>query len=158
MATDASAATNRGLSSLPVSTSVTYRPLNVEAYEIRMLRLPLDEPEHGNRPISCELETISLINPGLYTALSYCWGDPKITAPIIVNGAQIQVTVNLRNALLQLKARGTTSVWIDALCINQTDVQERSLQVRNMQQIYSKAAEVLCYIGEASMHSGTIVD
>jgi hypothetical protein len=41
-------------------------------------------------------------------------------------------------------------LWADALCINQGDNEERSQQVRNMRQIYSRAAEVFCWVGATS--------
>ena len=39
-------------------------------------------------------------------------------------------------------------VWIDAICINQTDIEERSQQVEMMGLIYSKAVRNLIWLGE----------
>jgi hypothetical protein len=39
-------------------------------------------------------------------------------------------------------------LWIDALCINQRDVQERSHQVQHMAKIYGSAKQVLIWLGE----------
>ena len=92
--------------------------LGVELYQIRLLQLHADE---FDSVISCSLEKVSLLNPGSYTALSYCWGDPDITVEVLVNGQSINVTVNLEAALRRLRAMGISRVWVDALCINQSD-------------------------------------
>jgi hypothetical protein len=50
------------------------------------------------------------------------------------------VTKNLKYALLQLRIDGKTRVlWIDAICLNQLDLQEQAQQVKIMSSIYSKA-------------------
>ena len=41
-------------------------------------------------------------------------------------------------------------MWVDAICINQADREERSLQVRNMRQIFSRADHVVCWVGEGN--------
>jgi hypothetical protein len=139
---------------LPESRSLQYEPLDEDNTETRMLSLLPERPDGG---IHCTLEKISLINPGKYVALSYHWGDPKITTPITVNNVQVNVTVNLGDALRQLRSRPTLRIWVDALCINQADLPERSRQLRSMTQIYSKASEVVAWVGSASKDSETVL-
>ncbi|KAH8599186.1 heterokaryon incompatibility protein-domain-containing protein, partial [Bisporella sp. PMI_857] len=115
-----------------------------ESYDIRVLYI---EPGSGNDPIQCTLELVSLINPGTYTALSYCWGSLTLTAKIIVNTQVTPVRANLATALKSLREHGFLRVWVDALCINQEDRSERSLQVRNMIHIYSLAKFVFVWTG-----------
>jgi len=67
------------------------------------------------------------------------------------------VTVNLEAALRQLKDKHITRIWVDAVCINQDDRQERSIQVRNMKQIYSKAERVIAWLGEESENSSRVI-
>lgn len=121
-----------------------YRPLGSEHCEIRLLTLL--EGDHSPM-VSCRLDHYSLIDPPPYTALSYCWGKPDITKTIIVNDVKVQVTVNLEAALRQLQAHGYEKIWVDAVCINQEDREEKSLQVLRMTSIYSQATSVVVWLG-----------
>ena len=92
--------------------------------------------------------------PG-YEALSYTWGDPLDTRTVMLKDQPFQVTKNLEAALRNLRHRlihGTKSndrvLWIDAICINQTDIQERNVQVRRMLDIYKSATRVVIWLGE----------
>jgi hypothetical protein len=80
---------------------------------------------------------------GDYVALSYTWGDPTKTKEIFVNGKSVQVTVNLEHALRilrnKLPMRVGVRLWVDALCVNQADVEEKNLQVQRMRDIYKQA-------------------
>ncbi|RTE78327.1 hypothetical protein BHE90_007203 [Fusarium euwallaceae] len=109
--------------------------LDVAQEQIRMLHL---EPGWGSTPISCTIHLISLTSdpPPKYEALSYTWGDPKVTREIIVNGYLVNVTFNLYSALYRLRQPEEMRIlWVDALCINQTDVDERGQQTSsNMMQ------------------------
>ncbi|RMJ18164.1 hypothetical protein CDV36_002119 [Fusarium kuroshium] len=122
--------------------------LDVAQEQIRMLHL---EPGWGSTPISCTIHLISLTSdpPSKYEALSYTWGDPKVTREIIVNGYLVNVTFNLYSALYRLRQPEETRVlWVDALCINQTDVDERGQQVGLMGKIYSICDNTVIWIGE----------
>jgi hypothetical protein len=121
-----------------------YRPLNSENYEIRLLTLIEGK---NSAWVSCRLDHYSLVDTPQYTALSYCWGNPDITKAIIVNGVKVQVTINLEAALRQLQADGYSKVWVDALCINQNNREERSSQVLRMRTIYAKATLVFVWLG-----------
>ncbi|KAH6663897.1 heterokaryon incompatibility protein-domain-containing protein [Halenospora varia] len=122
-----------------------YEPLEVESYEIRMLTVLPGPPESVVR---CKLEKTFLINPTKYAALSYCWGDSKTTTKIIVNDIEYPVTVNLAEALQQLRSLNVTRVWADALCINQSDEEEKGHQIRYMKHIYSRAEETYAWMGK----------
>ena len=121
-----------------------YQPLSSENHEIRLLTLT-----GGKRSafVTCELKHYSLIDHPPYTALSYCWGNPDITKTIIVNGVKFQATINLEAALRQLQADGFTKMWVDAICINQNDREERSRQVLRMRRIYTEASIVVVWLG-----------
>ncbi|CZR69255.1 uncharacterized protein PAC_19155 [Phialocephala subalpina] len=122
-----------------------YTRLDFLAYEIRLLNIldaPYDESVH------CTLEKTTLIDPGSYHALSYCWGDLRTKQKITINDTVVEVGHNLEAALRQLRSRGYLRVWIDALCINQGDNEERGLQIRNMRQIYSQAMYVISWLGD----------
>jgi hypothetical protein len=83
------------------------------------------------------------------SALSYCWGESFNKLPISVDGRVVGVTSNLHAALTRLRSDGVESIWIDALCINQDDKEERSIQVGRMGTIYKQAKMVIIWLGEA---------
>ncbi|CAI6094545.1 unnamed protein product [Clonostachys chloroleuca] len=89
---------------------------------------------------------------GDFAALSYVWGTSNKERHIVVNGITRRVTRNLDEALRRLarsdEFRGEYKIWIDAVCINQEDEQERAVQVRKMRQIYSSAWKVISWLGE----------
>ena len=124
-----------------------YQPLDVKAKEIRLLEVIDDSYE--DHYVHCTLETASLTSPQLkeYVALSYCWGDSSLTTKVHVNKSEVDVKQNLDAALRQLRLRGYRRVWVDALCVNQADEEERGSQVQIMQQIYSRAHLVISWIG-----------
>lgn len=122
-----------------------YQPLDSKGYQIRVAVL---EPGPPEAIVRCTLETTCLLNPIDYTALSYCWGDPDITTKIIVNDVECQVTVNLADALQQLRSLNITHVWADALCINQASEGEKGHQIRYIKDVYSRANQTYAWLGK----------
>jgi hypothetical protein len=128
-------------------TSPHYETL-VQKDEIRLLVLHPGEPQDQ---IMFHLEHVTLrTNDRMYEALSYVWGGDTATQNIAaVEGHQIPVTGNLLSALQHLRHRDhTRTLWIDALCIDQTDIDERSHRVRLMGDVYAKADRVVIWLGE----------
>ncbi|KAH6716957.1 heterokaryon incompatibility protein-domain-containing protein [Leptodontidium sp. MPI-SDFR-AT-0119] len=88
-----------------------------------------------------------------YNALSYTWGDVAVKVPISLNGRICFVTPNLEGALRNLRCltpaeRGKQlPLWVDAICINQNDREERDNQVRRMKDIYQSAEWVTIWLG-----------
>lgn len=122
------------------------------------IRLMMLLPGPRGTPIHCRLVHAAFDANPEYQALSYTWGDPNNGMDTIyVNGRIIQVVRNLYNALQCLRYEeedmGPRCLWIDSLCINQTDTRERSLQVQLMGQIYKQAHEVLIWLGTESSNS-----
>lgn len=125
--------------------SSLYRPLDFDIFEIRLLRLHAGLGED----VMVSLKYASLINSPEYIALSYCWGDASEKKKInIKDWGDVEVTTNLEEALRSVRNGSPKSImlWVDALCINQQDTQERSQQVRQMRQIYSRAKEVISWV------------
>ncbi|KAL8830708.1 MAG: hypothetical protein Q9170_005615 [Blastenia crenularia] len=86
-----------------------------------------------------------------YEALSYVWGDAADRTPIECDSAVVEVPHTLYTALRHLRQLDRPrTLWADALCINQEDAEEKSIQVKAMGQIYSKAAQVLMWQGEVT--------
>jgi len=80
---------------------------------------------------------------GDYVALSYTWGNADEISEIFINGKPIKVRPNLECALRVLREKGPIragmKVWIDALCLNQMDMDEKNAQVPRMREIYQRA-------------------
>lgn len=87
---------------------------------------------------------------GDYVALSYTWGSAIPSIPILINGAVTMVTENLYMALLHLRKGKVPKVWVDALCIDQTNMTERSIQVSQMAEVYGGASKVLIWLGDSN--------
>jgi hypothetical protein len=122
-----------------------YKPLT-RPWEIRVLVL---HPGEKGSPIECSLEHSNLRSKKSgFEALSYVWGDPTITNEITCDSRKITVGKNLYDALERLRLPDKPRVlWIDALCINQGDNQEKTQQVRMMGEIYTRARAVLIWLG-----------
>lgn len=142
-----------------------YAELDTTKHEIRLLRMrPLSVTHDESTPISCDfLDNIPLATvKGKYTTISYCAGDPKATEEISVNGAVFNVFSNLGHALRQAlrfwKARlphQELLLWVDQVCIDQSNLSERSNQVSFMGDIYSGAEQVLvCLSVEGDIGGG----
>lgn len=90
-----------------------------------------------------------------YEALSYCWGDAKEVTSITIDESAINITKNLRSALRHLRNKTATRLlWIDALCIDQHNLDEQMQQVGIMRKIYQNAVRTVIWLGLASQNSG----
>lgn len=99
-------------------------------HEIGLIRLLTLQP---SLDFSADIEcTIShdAIDQAKYTALSYTWGSVEDKQFISLNGHRFSVTKNLFLALQDLRGSEHLKIWIDAICINQEDVDERTNQVK----------------------------
>lgn len=140
-----------GYQSLVDDLTVTQPPI-VGRWVIRVIEL---QPGAHDEPIICKLEHVALgtLN-GHYEALSYVWGEPTKDIQITVNEQHFHVTKNLDSALRRLRYRQSERrLWVDAICINQEDLQERSVQVQRMWAIYGLASRVVIDLGEETVHS-----
>ncbi|KAF5714153.1 heterokaryon incompatibility OR [Fusarium globosum] len=123
-----------------------YQPITGDK-EIRLLIL---EPGARTDALECQLVTAELASGPRFEALSYAWGDDTTKYLLKCSGQNICVWANLHDALLDLRHPTRNRVlWIDALCINQVDNDEKSKQIRLMHEIYSQAQEVLIYLGKS---------
>lgn len=133
-----------------------YNPLDKKKKEIRLVKVL---PGEGEDKIACRLVTVSLNESHEFESLSYVWGDDKITLPIDVNGVSLQITTNLKCALQNLRLPTIArTIWIDAISINQTNVEEKNEQIPYMRQIYTSAVRVLLWFGPQSNASDQALD
>ncbi|KAL8858827.1 MAG: hypothetical protein Q9178_004744 [Gyalolechia marmorata] len=95
-----------------------------------------------------------------YTALSYTWGDPSGPGFIILNDGHIlSITRNLEAALRQFRSpTDLLSLWVDAICINQADAEDKRSQVGIMRQIYLSARQTWVWLGPSSTDSDEAMD
>ena len=128
---------------------------------IRLLELlPGDDAHIHCRMHIADLSSIPLLRidriSRTYEALSYTWHSQASTNTILCDGRLLRVTHSVYEALSSLR-RSTVSriLWIDAVCINQADPQERTHQVGLMRQIYNRAALVISWLGEEDEHTAT---
>jgi hypothetical protein len=120
---------------------------------VRLLRLMPNEDE--NAPIQCRLHNYPLqrLDKGshLYEALSYVWGSPDTPQSVFIDNCDLPVTVNLHRALSRLRDYTFERIlWVDSICINQADEQEKEYQIQSMAKIYGQANRVIVYLGEAA--------
>lgn len=95
-----------------------------------------------------------------YNALSYTWGDSKVTEEIQLDGKPFFVTPNLYAFLWQWtpsRDKPSFSIWIDAISIDQANAKERNEQVRRMTSIYESAATVFIWLGPEAENSNLAV-
>lgn len=89
-----------------------------------------------------------MIKPPPFEALSYVWGDISSSSLIVLDYQSFGTGPNLYTALKSLQRDEDRCLWVDALCINQADHQERSSQVEMMGSIFKRAFLVVVYLGE----------
>ncbi|RFU30889.1 hypothetical protein B7463_g5465, partial [Scytalidium lignicola] len=133
-----------------------YKPLDKSKSEIRLLEI-LNVSEKAT---ICQLHIVSLPSAPVFTALSYVWGDPRVTENIFLGGNLIAVTINLAAALKSVKKHwqkvfperdpSLFRLWVDAICVNQENNDEKSSQVQQMSSIYSSAELVIAWLGVES--------
>ncbi|KAH7370153.1 heterokaryon incompatibility protein-domain-containing protein [Rhexocercosporidium sp. MPI-PUGE-AT-0058] len=115
---------------------------------IRLLKI---FPGSAPNIVECELVVARLDTAPPYEALSYVWGDPEPLDAVICNGQRKSITTNLGIALKHLRLLDKARlIWVDALCINQEDVDERSSQIKLMRDIYTQTWRVVVWLGEDS--------
>jgi hypothetical protein len=160
---------NRVTVALVMESSYVYEPLNEVRKQIRLVRIDKAKPRER---IQCTLRRVSMKLKPKYVALSYTWDNPfgKADQPeehgedIVINkrpfhtAKTLPVRYNLACALRTLPHGISDWYWIDAICLNQSDVAERNKQVLRMGEIYSEAKKVIAWLGPASDNSSLAFD
>ncbi|KAK5124719.1 hypothetical protein LTR85_001432 [Meristemomyces frigidus] len=85
-----------------------------------------------------------------YEAISYTWGPPIFPETLRLGDVEMKITTSLFGALRRFRdCQEIVTLWADAICINQSDRQEREQQVSIMADVYSSAEHVLVWLGDA---------
>ncbi|KAI4918631.1 hypothetical protein J4E90_003018 [Alternaria incomplexa] len=130
-----------------------YEALPLSHEEIRVLEVA---PGSGDDMIKCKMKRISLRtwrvrtrHVRAYETISYCWGAPRDPSTIELNGHLTPVPASSEAAVRRMRLSDRPRVlWIDAICIDQSSMTERSAQVALMATVYSTAKHNLVYLGE----------
>src|SRR6266480_5869272 len=125
-----------------------FPPLDAAKKHSRVLHLR--PASQYNDDLICHFSIISLDDTVIqYEALSYVWGIQMHNDRVLVQGEPIKVTENLYIALQNMRFTDQERVlWIDALCIDQFNTEERAFQVSLMSSIYKRARNVVIWLGE----------
>lgn len=127
--------------------SYVYSP--IEPDDFRVLKILEVHPQ-----IKFSLEAFSIYEAPGYEALSYAWGTSPEMEESLCNGARFRISQTLGQALRGIHAHsGGGWIWVDAICINQTDAEEKAHQVAGMGELYSCADQVLIWLGDAADQS-----
>lgn len=133
----------------------------VRENEIRLVHLePSDQLDDR---IIASMSVVSLDSKERYHAISYAWGSPICDDYIVCEGVRLPVTKNLHDGLTRIREKMAVrredripprwflpTIWADAICINQSDREEKALQVQRMTTVCWKAASVIVWLGEAT--------
>ena len=127
-----------------------YAPLR-DAFSIRLLTL---HPAAKWQPVVASLSEVTLTDELAYEALSYTWGSSLDEKPITVNDITVSIRHNLWSFLQRVRLEhGPRVIWVDAICISQTNDSEKSEQVAMIGQIFSNASRTLAWLGEHHSNS-----
>jgi hypothetical protein len=140
--------------SFPDSLAALYQLHQLDA-DRREIRLIVLQPGTPKDPIVVELKTGSLNDNISYETISYAWGDETHRSAITISGLETSVTANLGSALRHMRLQDQPRVlWADAICINQSDIPEKNIQVRHMGEIYMNCSKCLVWLGEEDEEDG----
>jgi hypothetical protein len=128
-------------------------PNSLSGDNSKSIRILTILPGTWTDPIECGLRETQLQDSGSYKALSYSWkasDDDDTLGPISCNKISVDVSCNLHSALRQLRHdRDVVRIWVDSICINQQDNDERARQVGIMRDIYARSTDVIIWLGES---------
>ncbi|KAK3307660.1 heterokaryon incompatibility protein-domain-containing protein [Chaetomium strumarium] len=141
---------------MPPSSNFSYQPLAHGQEQIRILQLLPSVDKHAEVSATFQVESVTQPQhpPPDFEALSYMWGDQTDRVIISLDGHAFSLSRRLRGTLQDLReATRPRRLWIDAICINQADVEERNQQVKLMRMIYQRARTVLIWL-DRPVHVG----
>jgi hypothetical protein len=138
-----------------MSTPTSYQYTKLLRDELRYLSL---DPGSDDKPLSCTLHTTTLLAEASFEAVSYVWGSDVKDQKIVCDGHILQITSNLFEVLHRIRHPVTPrDLWVDSICINQEDLDEKSQQVEMMGEIYHEATCVLVMMGSNDHGHGDCV-
>lgn len=139
---------------MPQPVAYSHQPLR-SPRSIRVINLKgtsggLFRRAQQDQSLEVELEEISLDSPPSYEALSYTWGGQELDRPLRCHGKELKITKNCEIALLRLRRPSKRRLWIDSICIDQNNIEEKNAQIPLMGEVYGRAERVLVWLGEGT--------
>ncbi|KAE9368268.1 HET-domain-containing protein [Stipitochalara longipes BDJ] len=139
-----------------------YRPLLFQKspdgfFDIFTIRvLVLQHAANRSSPLVGHLEHVELgtSERAIYEPVSYVWGDSTLIHVLICEDQELRITTSADTVLRRFRhSDKPRRLWIDAICINQKDNDEKMRQVQHMAQIYSSSSEgTQAWLGDAVDH------
>lgn len=136
---------------MPAFNGYQYEPLCAED-EARFIVL---EPAKDSRdPPSCSIVQCRRAKSLEYSAVSYAWGELEFSQNLEIkcdgDTSYLRITANVNDLLRRLRACNVQKyLWIDAICLNQADKDEKAQQIPVMGRIYEEARVVHNYLAWA---------
>jgi len=142
-----------------ISDEYIYKP--IQAAEVRLCKF-IKETDH----ICADLVTYSIDDLAPYQTLSYVWAEddrtPSMNWKIKVGGRSLAVLESLKPFFDALRDKDLlldgTWWWIDSICINQNNDEEKNHQVKLMRQLYSDCRACIIWLGSATRREEEVVD
>jgi len=140
------------------ANSFEHSPLNLQTREVRLLKLV-----HGsedNEHVCAVIQHFDLSEAPPFKALSYTWGQAHPLFSIYINGRPFSIRQNLFAFFETVGSDPEYTdawLWIDQICIQQANTDERNHQVRQMAQIYRSASEVIVWLGPGTAYSEALL-
>lgn len=138
-----------------VYTSYEYKSLHPDCKEFRLLDVQPAEP--WDTLVKCTLRHANFNDERLpkYESISYVWGDAQELDTLVIDGKQYQFSANSVAALRRTRHPSVIrTVWIDAVCIDQKNLDERAQQVALMGELYrNSVGNLVCFGHCADDHS-----
>jgi hypothetical protein len=141
-------------------SSIMTRGFEYEALPDGHIRL-LTVSTHWWYGVHYTMKSYPLEEAPSFCALSYVWGAGSANKSVKCNDQYMNLTPNLYGALNSMYrnwAALNTVIWIDAVCINQQDDEEKGRQVAMMDQIYKTATVVIVWLGPSEDYSDLVAD
>jgi hypothetical protein len=140
-----------------------HTPLDLQQPSIRLVEVLPPDPSGY---VYCNVKHANINDE--YICVSYVWGPPEDVHCIYLNGQPFRVRRNLLEFLETVSSQSinpkpksprldfrqaATSLWIDALCIDQENNGERNHQVQQMGKIFEHAQRVIAWIGKKTAYA-----
>ncbi|KIN09170.1 hypothetical protein OIDMADRAFT_23873 [Oidiodendron maius Zn] len=152
----------------PISTQEFYAGIALPSKSASIRLLELDGLQRtDDATLRGSLRVAHLHESFRFSALSYAWLDKEIethtyviecSLPSSPRRCLVKITINCHRALEQIRKRfGSVTIWVDSICINQDDDDEKADQIPLMQQIFAGAETLLVWLGPGSEESDRAV-
>ncbi|KAI9046708.1 hypothetical protein LZ554_009446 [Drepanopeziza brunnea f. sp. 'monogermtubi'] len=130
-----------------------YKPLPTDEIHIRLVLLHTVTEEQG-QPMTCEIISHPLSQCPAYNAVSYVWGHSLDQGRVMCDGEFINIPSNLYQFLLLCRTKTIEKpFWIDSICIDQGNDEERGTQFAEMRNIYAQSSRTLVWLGKEADQS-----